>query len=136
MRPAYDFTTLALVKDLDVAAPVAWAEIGEFRHIARWMDATFTYRCGDGGVGTVRAVSVAGATYEEVQVARTPLAYTYTPLTPFLPLYHATLSVEPTGQKSARIAYTFFWDQRISPRKSAESVMPRYCRRSFRRWSG
>jgi uncharacterized protein YndB with AHSA1/START domain len=107
----YDFTTLLLTQDVEAAAADVWDRVGGFDQIDRWLDATCSYRSGHGGVGTVRAVTVAGAIYEEVQIARTLFAYTYVPLTTVLPFYHATLSVTPVDEQRCRIDYTFLWDQ-------------------------
>jgi hypothetical protein len=113
---AADFVTIVLEKNIDVPATAAWKKIGGFCQIDQWMSVTCSYKSGKGEPGTIRAISSKAGGGEEVEVGRTPLSYTYTNVTPFIPSYHGTLSVEPTGAKTSKIVYTCFWDQEaLSP---------------------
>lgn len=99
--------------EIDVAKPAAevWTKVGDYCHIADWLNIDCTITSGEGGMGTVR--SLAGGRVIEVLVAQTPLSYGYTQPAKegvFYNLYHGFLEARPTGADSTKLMYTLLLD--------------------------
>lgn len=102
-----------IAMEIDVAKPAAevWAKVGDYCHIADWLNLDCTITSGDGGIGTVR--SLAGGRVTEILVAQTELSYGYTqPAVEgrFYNLYHGFLEARPTGANSSKLLYTLMLD--------------------------
>lgn len=106
-----DYVTIRM--EIDVAAPAAdaWAEVGGYCDISKWIDIDCTITSGDGGIGTVRAL--AGGRITEVLVGRTQLSYGYTQPAvegEFYDLYHGYLEARPVTPETSKLIYTLVYD--------------------------
>jgi hypothetical protein len=111
-QPA-DWTVLTFTADTSKPAAVTWDRIGghDWCGIARFLDLKgCTILSGKGELGSLRQVEVGTNKIVEMDVARTPLSYTYAQ--PFTPIfYHGTMAVEPVDATHSRIVYTLIWNQ-------------------------
>ena len=108
-QPAY--TTLVLELDVKRPARQVWARIGKFCDLGEWMGMPCKITQGDDfKLGSVR---VLGNGIVEMLVSKTELSYTYAqPVRVGVPYnaYHGSLEVRPTGRKTSRLVYSFFYD--------------------------
>lgn len=108
-QPAY--TTLVLELDVNRPAKQVWARIGKFCDLGEWMGMPCKITQGDDyALGSVR---VLGNGIVEMLVSKTELSYTYTqPVRVGVPFnaYHGSLEARPTGAKTTKLIYSFFYD--------------------------
>lgn len=124
---------------IDVAKPAAqvWAKVGDYCHIADWLNIDCTITSGDGGVGTVR--SLAGGRVTEILVGKTDLSYGYTqPAVEgnFYNLYHGFLEARPLTATSSRLVYTLMLDVSNLADQAAKDADVARRRTSFERALG
>ncbi|MEX2132070.1 MAG: SRPBCC family protein, partial [Pseudohongiellaceae bacterium] len=142
--PAFLFSASAISQpeyvridmEIDVAKPAAevWTKVGDYCHIADWLNIDCTITSGDGGIGTVR--SLAGGRVIEILVARTELAYGYTQPAvegAFYNLYHGFLEARPTGANSSKLLYTLMLDVSNMADQAAKDADVARRRASFER---
>ncbi|MDX1491854.1 MAG: SRPBCC family protein [Pseudohongiellaceae bacterium] len=106
-----EYATVDMEIDVDKPAAEVWEKVGDYCHIADWLNIDCTITSGDGGIGTVRVL--AGGRVIEVLTAITPLSYGYTQPAvegQFYNLYHGFLEARPTGENSTKLIYTLMLD--------------------------
>lgn len=106
-----EYVTIDMQIDVDGQATDVWAKVGDYCHIADWLNIDCTITSGEGGMGTVR--SLAGGRVIEILVAQTELSYGYTQPAvegAFYNLYHGFMEARPTGANSTKILYTLLLD--------------------------
>jgi hypothetical protein len=115
-----------LQMQIDVAKPAkeAWAKVGGYCDISKWLsnvDCKIT--SGNGELGTVRVL--AGGRVTEILVAKTDLSYGYTqPVREgqFYNLYHGFLEAKPVTDKTSKFIYTLLWDISDKPDQAAKDA--------------
>ncbi|MFM1896043.1 MAG: hypothetical protein RLZZ385_1117 [Pseudomonadota bacterium] len=108
---AQEYVTIEMQIDVNKPAAEVWAKVGDYCHIADWLNLDCVITSGDGGIGTVRVLAQGRVT--EVLVAKTELSYGYTqPAVEgrFYNLYHGFLEARPTGANTSRLLYTLMLD--------------------------
>ena len=97
--------------DIDKPAAEVWSKVGDYCHIADWLNLDCVITSGDGGIGTVRVLAQGRVT--EVLVAQTELSYGYTqPAVEgrFYNLYHGFMEARPLTANTSRMLYTLMLD--------------------------
>jgi hypothetical protein len=123
VSPAFAAPEYRTVKlEIDIARPAheAWAKVGGYCDIAKWLKLDCAITEGDGEVGTVRAL--AGGRVLEILVGKTDLSYGYAqPAKPgeFYNLYHGFMEAKPVTDSTSKIVYTLVWD--VSDKPDAEA---------------
>jgi hypothetical protein len=115
-----------LQMQIDVAKPAkdAWAKVGGYCDISKWLnnvDCKIT--SGNGDMGTVRVL--AGGRVTEILVAKTDLSYGYTQPAregQFYNLYHGFLEAKPVTDKTSKLVYTLLWDISDKPDQAAKDA--------------
>jgi hypothetical protein len=118
-----DYKTITM--EIDVAAPAAkaWAKVGKYCDIAKWLNLECAITSGDGGIGTVR--SLLGGKVLEILVGKTDLSYGYTqPVKEgeFYSLYHGYMEAKPVTAKTSKILYTLLYDVSDKPDQAAKDA--------------
>lgn len=121
---APDYRSLKMDIDINKPAAEVWAKVGGYCDISKWLN---NIDCkivsGDGGPGTVRALS--NGRVIEVLVGQTDLAYGYVQPAKegaFYNLYHGFMEAKPVSAKKSKIVYTLVWDLADKPDEAAKQA--------------
>jgi Polyketide cyclase / dehydrase and lipid transport len=114
-----------LQMQIDVAKPAkdAWAKVGGYCDIQKWLNVDCKITSGKGDIGTVRVLRMGQVT--EILVAKTDLSYGYTqPVREgqFYNLYHGFLEAKPVTDKTSKLVYTLMWDISDKPDQAAKDA--------------
>jgi hypothetical protein len=124
---APEYVTLKLEKDVAAPAAQVWSKVGKYCDIADWANLPCQITSGDGGLGTVRSLTVpgGGAHITEILVGKTDLSYGYTQPAvdgQFYNLYHGYLEAKPVSDKATKLLYTLVWDVSNLPDQAAKDA--------------
>jgi hypothetical protein len=106
-----EYVTIKMEIDIAKPAPEAWAKVGGYCDIAKWLNVDCTITSGSGDMGTVRVL--AGGRVTEILVAKTDLAYGYTqPVREgqFYNLYHGFMEAKHVTATTSKMLYTLTYD--------------------------
>lgn len=120
---APDYRAIKMEIDINRPAAQVWAKVGGYCDIGKWFDIDCQIISGDGGAGTVRALS--NGRVIEILVGKTDLAYGYAQPAKegaFYNLYHGFMEAKPTGRKTSKIVYTLVWDLSDKPDEAAKQA--------------
>jgi hypothetical protein len=107
-----EYVTIEMETDIAKPAAEAWAKVGGYCDIAKWLpqlDCAIT--SGEGGMGTVRVL--AGGRIKEILIAQTELSYGYTqPVVEgqYYILYHGFMEARPVSESTSKMLYTLVYD--------------------------
>lgn len=112
--PSPVYQTIVLSIDVNKPAPVVWAKVGKYCHIAVWLGVTCVITSGvEGELGSVRTIN---GTVVEPLIGKTDLSYTYTqPVRVGVPynLYHGMLEAKAVTPAQSKLIYSWVYD--VSP---------------------
>jgi hypothetical protein len=117
-----EYRTVKLEIDIAKPAKEAWAKVGGYCDISKWLpqlDCALT--SGSGEVGTVRAL--AKGRVLEILIGKTDLSYGYAQPAKqgeFYNLYHGFMEAKPVTDKTSKIVYTLVWDVSNKPDAAAK----------------
>jgi len=120
---APDYRTISMEIDVNKPAGEAWARVGQYCDISKWLNVDCKIVTGDGGIGTVR--SLANGRVLEILIAKTDLSYGYTQPTKegaFYNLYHGFVEARPVTPGTSRILYTLFYDASDKPDEATKQA--------------
>jgi hypothetical protein len=118
-----EYRTVKLEIDIAKPAREAWAKVGGYCDISKWLpqlDCVMTSGNGN-DLGSVRAL--AKGRVLEILIGKTDLSYGYTqPAKPgeFYNLYHGFMEAKPVTDKTSKIVYTLVWDVSDKPDAAAK----------------
>lgn len=102
-----------------------WAKVGHYCDIQKWLGLACKIVSGDGGIGTVRALTLPGRRVLEIMVGKTDLSYGYAqPAQPgaFYNFYHGFMEAKPLTARTSKIVYTLFYDVSDKPDEAAKQA--------------
>jgi hypothetical protein len=108
---APDYRTIKMEIDINKPAGEVWAKVGGYCDISKWLGVDCQIVSGDGGIGTVRALS--NGRVVEILVGKTDLSYGYVqPVKEgtFYNLYHGFMEAKPVSKSKSKIVYTLLYD--------------------------
>jgi hypothetical protein len=108
---APDYRTIKMEIDINKPAGEVWAKVGGYCDISKWLGVDCQIVSGDGGIGTVRALS--NGRVVEILVGKTDLSYGYVqPVKEgvYYNLYHGFMEAKPVGKSKSKIVYTLLYD--------------------------
>jgi hypothetical protein len=121
---APDYRSIKMEIDINKPAAEVWAKVGGYCDISKWLNnVDCKIVSGDGGLGTVRALS--NGRVIEVLVGKTDLAYGYVQPAKegvFYNLYHGFMEAKPVSAKKSKIIYTLVWDLADKPDEAAKQA--------------
>jgi hypothetical protein len=120
---APDYRTIKLEIAINKPASEVWAKVGQYCDISKWLDVDCKIVSGDGGIGTVRALS--NGRLLEILVGATDLSYGYVQPAKegeFYNLYHGFMEAKPVGKRASKIVYTLFYDLSDKPDEAAKQA--------------
>lgn len=119
-----DYRSIKMEIDINKPAAEVWAKVGGYCDISKWLNnVDCKIVSGDGGLGTVRALS--NGRVIEVLVGKTDLAYGYVQPAKegvFYNLYHGFMEAKPVSAKKSKIIYTLVWDLADKPDEAAKQA--------------
>jgi len=119
-----DYRSIKMEIDINKPAAEVWAKVGGYCDISKWLNnVDCKIVSGDGGLGTVRALS--NGRVIEVLVGKTDLAYGYVQPAKegvFYNLYHGFMEAKPVSAKKSKIIYTLVWDLADQPDEAAKQA--------------
>ncbi len=71
---AAEYVTIDMEVDVNASAQDLWAAVGDYCDIEEWGGLACEITSGDGGVGTVRALTIGQAHIDEILVGQTELS--------------------------------------------------------------
>ena len=104
-------------------ASEVWAKVGQYCDISKWLDVDCKIVSGNGGIGTVRALS--NGRLLEILVGATDLSYGYVQPAKegeFYNLYHGFMEAKPVGKRTSKIVYTLLYDLSDKPDEAAKQA--------------
>ena len=120
---APDYKTIRMEVDVNKPAAEAWAKVGGYCDISKWLGVDCKLVAGDGDIGTIR--SLLNGRVLEILVAKTDLSYGYTqPFKEgaFYSLYHGFVQAKPVTRTTSKIVYTLFYDASDKPDEAAKQA--------------
>lgn len=120
---APDYKTIRMEVDVNKPAAEAWAKVGGYCDISKWLGVDCKLVAGDGDIGTIR--SLVNGRVLEILVAKTDLSYGYTqPFKEgaFYSLYHGFVQAKPVTRTTSKIVYTLFYDASDKPDEAAKQA--------------
>jgi hypothetical protein len=121
---APEYRTVTLEIDIAKPAAEAWAKVGKYCDISKWLKLDCAITSGDGNsVGSVRAL--AGGRVLEILIGKTDLSYGYTQPAKegqFYNLYHGFMEAKPVTDKTSKIVYTLVYDVSDKPDQAARDA--------------
>jgi hypothetical protein len=120
-----EYATIQLEKDIDAPAAEVWAKVGGYCDIGKWTTLACEITSGDGGVGTVRSLTVPNGSIVEILVGKTDLSYGYAQPAvdgQFYNLYHGYMEAKPVSETTSKIVYTLVWDVSNHPDQAAKDA--------------
>jgi hypothetical protein len=109
--------------DINKPASEVWSKVGGYCDISKWLNVDCKILSGDGGMGTVRALS--NGRILEVLVGKTDLSYGYVqPAKEGVPynLYHGFMEAKPISQSTSKIVYTLVYDLADKPDEASKQA--------------
>lgn len=110
---AAEYVTIEMETDVNVSAADLWAAVGDYCDIEEWGGLPCEITSGDGGVGTVRLLTIGQISIEEILIGGTELSYGYAqPVTEgqFYNLYHGFMEARPVTDTTSKMVYTLMYD--------------------------
>lgn len=130
----------AIRMEIDVAKPAVqvWARVGKYCDISEWLGLACKITSGDGGVGTVRELSLPGGRggIKEILVGMTELSYGYSqPVQEgkFYDQYHGFMEARPVTAGTSKLVYTLMVDESDKADEAAKQADIARRRASFER---
>ena len=120
---APDYKTIRMEVEVNKPAAEAWAKVGGYCDISKWLGVDCKLVAGDGDIGTIR--SLLNGRVLEILVAKTDLSYGYTqPFKEgaFYSLYHGFVQAKPVTRTTSKIVYTLFYDASDKPDEAAKQA--------------
>lgn len=120
---APDYRTIKMEIDINKPAGEVWAKVGGYCDISKWLGVDCQIVSGDGGIGTVRALS--NGRVVEILVGKTDLSYGYVqPVKEgvYYNLYHGFMEAKPVSKSKSKILYTLLYDISDQPDAAAKEA--------------
>ena len=122
-----EYVTIHMEIDVNKSASDAWAKVGAYCDLAKWIAAGRVVPCavisGDGGMGSVRSIN--NGAVLEVMIAKTDLSYGYAQppkAGQFYNLYHGFLEAKPVTATTSKLLYTLLIDESNLADKAAKDA--------------
>jgi len=108
-----EYVSIEMEIDINKPAAEVWAAVGDYCDIEEWGGLACKITAGNGGMGTVRALTAGPRTIIEILVAQTDLSYGYTqPVQEgqFYNLYHGFMEAKPVTASTSKMLYILVYD--------------------------
>jgi len=108
-----EYVSIEMEIDINKPAAEVWAAVGDYCDIEEWGGLACKITAGNGGMGTVRALTAGPRTIIEILVAKTDLSYGYTqPVQEgqFYNLYHGFMEAKPVTASTSKMLYILVYD--------------------------